>query len=115
MCDSFARLGFCELGASCAELHVFECPDFSNRGNCDAEKCPLPHVQRAGALQRRLNGSNGANASPLSSNKEPSMELEDDGPKVGFFEDFTGSGHSPVDKEQTNASAFAEQEDFIRL
>jgi len=102
---------------------VFECPDYSNKGTCEIEKCPLPHVQRASP--RRLLNGNGARASPLSS-KEASADLEDG--RVGFFEDTKGDdsykrkNDSATDADMidvgaqaSSASAFKEQDDFIRL
>ncbi|KAK8090069.1 Zinc finger CCCH domain-containing protein [Apiospora hydei] len=32
VCRAFGFCGWCDKGASCAERHVFECPDFSNTG-----------------------------------------------------------------------------------
>ena len=52
VCRNFATLGFCEKGSTCAERHVFECPDYANRGTCRNSKCRLPHVDRAGQIRK---------------------------------------------------------------
>lgn len=58
VCDGFGRLGYCNDGASCAKLHVYECPDFANQGACSAgEHCLLKHVQRASRMKARRGSS----------------------------------------------------------
>lgn len=52
VCQRFATLGYCELGASCNERHVHECPDYANTGACHNKKCRLPHVDRAGQIRK---------------------------------------------------------------
>jgi hypothetical protein len=115
VCEGFARLGYCEAGADCPNLHVFECPDYSNKGNCDVKpRCYLPHVKRAGQL-RRLNGARNS-ADPSSndhSEAERSAEPEPKDARVGFYEDVTGEVTASANDD--GDTSFQEQDDFIRL
>ena len=52
VCRNFAVRGFCNKGSDCAEKHVHECPDYSNKGICRNSNCRLPHVDRAGQLRK---------------------------------------------------------------
>ncbi|KAF9699776.1 hypothetical protein EKO04_002211 [Ascochyta lentis] len=53
ICDAFGRLGYCEKGAECADLHAYECPDFANKGECiRGDKCPHRHVLRASRMRK---------------------------------------------------------------
>ncbi|KZM18535.1 uncharacterized protein EKO05_0002324 [Ascochyta rabiei] len=53
ICDAFGRLGYCEKGAECADLHAYECPDFANKGECiRGDNCPHRHVLRASRMRR---------------------------------------------------------------
>lgn len=110
VCDGFARLGYCEAGAGCLNKHVFECPDFS-KGKCDAKRCFLPHVQRAGQLRARSSAS----ADPTSNDHSEAgrnVEPKTEDVQVGFYEDVKGDSASPVAKGETS---FQGQDDFIRL
>ena len=49
VCKDFVLLGWCEKGLECKERHVWECPDFSEKGTCKRKGCKLPHVIRKGA------------------------------------------------------------------
>lgn len=53
MCRDFALLGYCERGAACDERHVFECPDFSEKGECSRRGCKLPHIDTATTVRKR--------------------------------------------------------------
>lgn len=48
VCKDFVLLGWCERGTECKERHVWECPDFSEKGTCKRKGCKLPHVIRKG-------------------------------------------------------------------
>ena len=53
ICDAFGRLGYCEKGAECADLHAYECPDFANKGECiRGDKCQHRHVHRASRMRK---------------------------------------------------------------
>jgi hypothetical protein len=51
VCRDFGYYGFCDRGADCLERHVFECPDFSNTGQCKNKGCKLLHRERASVLR----------------------------------------------------------------
>lgn len=104
ICEDFATTGFCESGTNCDHIHAFECPAFANTGNCDDEDCHLPHVRHA----RRLNGAT-SSAEP-ESNEHSEAENPNAEENVGFFVDVEKA--APAD---TSATAFKEQEDFIRF
>lgn len=53
MCRDFSLLGYCERGAECDHRHVFECPDFSERGECSRRGCKLPHIDTATTVRKR--------------------------------------------------------------
>lgn len=72
ICDAFGRLGYCEKGAECADLHAYECPDFANKGECiRGDKCPLRHVHRASRMRKAA-----GNSSPEGQSRAPSTEAE---------------------------------------
>jgi hypothetical protein len=103
VCEDFARLGYCDKGADCHDMHVFECPDFANKGKCDDEQCHLPHVERAGQL-RRLAGSSSNDVSS-NDNSDANDDVEAENASA-----FIGATDSPA-----AVSAFSQQADFIRL
>lgn len=52
-CDAFGRLGYCEKGDKCAELHAYECPTFANTGECPyGDICRWGHVRRASRMRQ---------------------------------------------------------------
>lgn len=56
LCRSFAINGYCERGAKCRFLHVYECPDFEELGFCKAGvKCKLPHNMNKFVQARMVN------------------------------------------------------------
>lgn len=59
VCRAFGLYGYCEKGADCPDRHAFECPDFSNTGVCRTKRCKLPHRERASALRKANNTSDG--------------------------------------------------------
>ncbi|KAJ9646623.1 hypothetical protein H2199_002672 [Coniosporium tulheliwenetii] len=87
VCRGFATLGYCEKGAECADKHVFECPDYANKGLCRNNKCRLPHVDRAGQIRKRT-----AQSSATSSPEAESSDLSSD-------EDFDEIGSDDVDSD----------------
>ncbi|KAJ1991094.1 hypothetical protein H4R33_001497 [Dimargaris cristalligena] len=50
VCRDFVEEGFCSRGKQCDKRHVYECPDFTERGECSKPNCKLPH--RAKAAQK---------------------------------------------------------------
>ncbi|KAI9787374.1 MAG: hypothetical protein M1816_007507 [Peltula sp. TS41687] len=73
VCRAFASLGFCERGATCTERHVFECPDYANKGSCNNKKCRLPHVDRAGQIRKIA-----ANAVAESNQQKEDVQMKGD-------------------------------------
>ncbi|RKP34595.1 hypothetical protein BJ085DRAFT_8780, partial [Dimargaris cristalligena] len=43
VCRDFVEEGFCSRGKQCDKRHVYECPDFTERGECSKPNCKLPH------------------------------------------------------------------------
>jgi hypothetical protein len=102
VCEAFARLGYCDAGGDCSNLHVFECPDYANKGECTDKACHLPHVERATQL-RRLAGS----SADVSSNDN--SDIDDDADEPEAAPAFVGAeGELPT-------SAFSQQAAFIRI
>jgi len=56
VCRDFALLGYCELGSECPNRHVFECPDFNEKGECPRKGCKLPHIDTATTVRKRMEG-----------------------------------------------------------
>ena len=72
ICDAFGRLGYCEKGAECADLHAYECPDFANKGECiRGDKCQHRHVHRASRMRKSTGRS-----SPEDRSRAASPETE---------------------------------------
>jgi hypothetical protein len=46
ICKDFVGMGWCEKGDKCTERHVWECPDFEEKGVCHKRGCKLGHVVR---------------------------------------------------------------------
>ncbi|KAF2850744.1 hypothetical protein T440DRAFT_507829 [Plenodomus tracheiphilus IPT5] len=64
-CEAFGRLGYCEKGNTCTELHAHECPSFSNTGDCSyGDKCRLGHVHRASRMRKTTRPSSEASDRP---------------------------------------------------
>jgi hypothetical protein len=52
-CVAFGTLGYCEKGSACTELHLRECPFFSNKDFCHwKDSCRLGHVYRASRMKK---------------------------------------------------------------
>ncbi|KAJ2400330.1 hypothetical protein GGI23_002100 [Coemansia sp. RSA 2559] len=43
ICRNFIFKGFCEKGSKCPHRHVWECPDWVEKGKCARRKCKWPH------------------------------------------------------------------------
>lgn len=97
ICARFARLGYCDKGATCTESHQFECPDFANTGECSNERCQLPHVVHAARL-RKARGS--AEARESASGSAPSSP---------------GTEHDVIVKTETGSHDFTQQVDYMPL
>lgn len=87
VCRAFATLGYCNKGVECKRRHVFECPEYTNHGHCEARQkglCTLPHVDRASTLRKaakRQGNAGSEDDSDLSSDEDDQMnanESDDD-------------------------------------
>jgi hypothetical protein len=56
VCRDFAFLGYCTAGENCDRRHVFECPDFTENGECLRRTCKLPHIDTATTVRKRVEG-----------------------------------------------------------
>lgn len=56
VCRDFALLGYCARGSECENRHVFECPDFTETGECHRRGCKLPHIDTATTVRKRTEG-----------------------------------------------------------
>ncbi|CAK1355028.1 Zinc finger CCCH domain-containing protein [Cercospora beticola] len=84
VCRPFATLGYCSKGVDCGKRHVFECPDYTNHGRCEAREkglCSLPHIDRASSLRKaakRRGDSHSDDDTDLSSAEEGQSASEGD-------------------------------------
>ncbi|KAK7988571.1 hypothetical protein PG989_008886 [Apiospora arundinis] len=108
VCRAFGFCGWCDKGASCAERHVFECPDFSNTGVCKTKGCKHLHRERASMLRKAGNKDNAAQEGEMSDlssdddDDDASNDLDSD-----EVEEFIGKDDEAQDLD------FAAQKDFI--
>ncbi|KAI1208312.1 uncharacterized protein F4807DRAFT_430812 [Annulohypoxylon truncatum] len=105
VCRSFGTYGYCELGASCPDRHVFECPEFSNTGTCNSKGCKRPHIERASVLRKKNNRLSGDDLEDLSSDDEGTTADTDDIDSDDVEE--------YIKKEDDDDLDFAQQKDFI--
>ncbi|KAH6878902.1 hypothetical protein BKA58DRAFT_378186 [Alternaria rosae] len=71
-CEAFGRLGYCEKGDTCAELHAFECPTFANTGECSyTGRFHYPHVRLASRMRKITRLSSPAQSPPNSPVRSP--------------------------------------------
>ncbi|KAF3940914.1 hypothetical protein ABW19_dt0202091 [Dactylella cylindrospora] len=76
ICRPFAKEGYCDKGADCQDKHVFECPDFDEKGVCKDKACKLSHIEHAG--RRRAAAAAAAKAKQSSEESDVSSDEEDD-------------------------------------
>ncbi|KAH7399539.1 hypothetical protein BKA66DRAFT_452038 [Pyrenochaeta sp. MPI-SDFR-AT-0127] len=104
-CDTFGRLGYCEKGNECTELHAHECPSFSNTGACSfGDKCRLGHVHRASRMRKTARSSSVDRSS--SDTPEEDLDIAKDS-QEGTFQSKSTSSHKP--------HQFTQQADFVPL
>lgn len=116
VCRAFAVLGYCSQGASCAERHVHECPDYSNKGLCRNKKCRLPHVDRAGQLRK-------AAAAAVQQQREHSPSSQDDGSgDISSDGELDGMDSDDVDSDgfemfsmHSDDGQLSQQQDFVKF
>jgi len=109
VCRPFATLGFCAKGPDCDKRHVFECPEYANRGFCanrENGKCLLPHPDRASTLrkvaERQTKLASGGESDVSSDEDRDVMDIDSD-----VVEELTGSDE--------DSHELTQQEDFIAL
>ncbi|KAF2468138.1 uncharacterized protein BDR25DRAFT_305141 [Lindgomyces ingoldianus] len=122
VCEAFARRGYCEKGGACAERHAFECPDFTNKGSCEVEGCPFPHVMHAGRL-RKAAGSHStseAGSPPTSSAPEKldGNESAEDGTEQCVVNancdiDLGDDSNNGIEGAQSEPGTLSHQADFV--
>ncbi|KAF1946266.1 hypothetical protein EJ02DRAFT_450715 [Clathrospora elynae] len=110
-CEPFGRLGYCEKGDSCPELHAHECPAFANTGACQyGDKCRLGHVHRASRMRKptRLSSadhSSRSNTPDASDTPEEDMDTAED----------THEWIRPETRSAQKPHQFTQQADFVPL
>lgn len=90
ICRPFATLGYCDKGTECDKRHVFECPDFAEKGDCPNKKCKLSHVRHA-HTERQKAGA------------DEDSELDDDEEEDG----------KPKDSDSGDFNDIAGNQDFV--
>ncbi|KAF2634671.1 hypothetical protein P280DRAFT_485276 [Massarina eburnea CBS 473.64] len=92
VCEAFGRIGYCEDGALCSNLHSYECPDFANKGSCPAgDGCTLKHVRCASRMRK--------------THSTPATNSVEETSSPGTLRDDT----DPVDENH----AFTQQDDYL--
>jgi hypothetical protein len=85
VCRPFATLGYCPKGAECTERHVYECPDYDEKGTCTNKKCKLPHIEHAGRKRAAAAAAASADKRRESSNDNSNNESSDDEEEEGSY------------------------------
>lgn len=111
VCRSFGRYGYCEKGAECSDRHVYECPDFSNKGVCKTKGCKLLHRERASVLRK----NNGATREKNSDEDEEMEDLssDDDGESIDSDDVDSDAVEEFIGEE--DGMDFEQQVDFIKF
>ncbi|USP77139.1 transcription initiation factor tfiid subunit 7 [Curvularia clavata] len=109
-CKKFGRLGYCEKGDTCTELHAHECPYYANQGFCyHGDNCRMGHYHRASRMKASRFPSP---ASPLASNtSDRSNTPEDDMDVAGV----NLEQNMPKTDAHQQAHQFTQQADFVSL
>ena len=126
VCRDFANLGFCEKGSACAERHVFECPDYANRGTCRNSKCRLPHVDRAGQIRKVAAAAANAIEAKSDDNAANDANTSNVMSDLSSDEDYDAIGSDDVDSddledeiipgsEEIESAEVSQQQDFIQF
>ncbi|CAJ2513831.1 Uu.00g019500.m01.CDS01 [Anthostomella pinea] len=104
VCRAFGIYGYCDMGTSCPDRHVFECPDFSNTGICKMKGCKRAHIDRASVLRKASLRGASEEMEDLSSDDEGAAADSDD-VDSDEVEEFIRKDDDDLD--------FADQKDFI--
>lgn len=108
VCRAFATLGYCEKGASCAERHVHECPDYANSGVCHKKRCKLPHVDRAGQI-RKAEAAAAASKANADADRDGMGGVDDSDPDPSSEEE----DYDAIDSDDVDSDEFDEPEQLI--
>ncbi|KAF2806622.1 uncharacterized protein BDZ99DRAFT_465419 [Mytilinidion resinicola] len=109
VCRAFGRLGYCDKGADCPDRHMFECPDYANKGMCRNAKCRLLHVDRASQLR-----SKAAAADSLAASEDDDyQDISSDEEVFGDSDDFDSEGLD--DDSDIIGHGLSQQEDYVRI
>lgn len=111
ICRAFSKLGYCEKGVECSDRHVFECPDYANKGTCRNEKCRLPHVDRAGQIRKAT-----AAAAKDTDDESPDPSSEDDDLGEVDENDIDSDGIEDLtmlDHGSSSGHELSQQQDFV--
>lgn len=111
VCAPFARLGYC-ANNDCDKRHVFECPDFANKGECPDSTCPLPHPVRAHVLRKAA-----AKQAKVGSEDESdiSSDEEEQETQTGFEDIDSDEAEIMMGDDHDNGHELTQQQDFVSL
>lgn len=110
VCRDFALLGYCERGAECDARHVFECPDFTEKGECPRKECKLPHIDTATTVRKRGERESWRQRYHDDVDDEDSEE-EDDSEEIEEQEESDVESEGVID----DGERFEDQLDFMHL
>lgn len=101
ICTAFAYNGYCPEGAECAKRHVYECPEYDEKGDCTRKNCKLPHVERAGKKRAAAAAAAAAAASTdqSSTSDDDDEDEEDIASDVDSEYDFLGHREDQPDDD----------------
>lgn len=100
ICTDFAYNGYCPEGAECTKRHIYECPEYDEKGECTRKNCKLPHVERAGKKRAAAAAAAAATAAENSSTSDDDDE-EDFASDVDSEYDFLGNREDQTEDDAT--------------
>ena len=112
VCKAFATMGYCSMGAHCAERHVHECPDYTNTGICHNKKCHLPHIDRADQMKKHA-ANNIDPRSALAEDDDSDLVSDEDG--ESFSGDIDSDGLEELMSRTDASHALSQQQDFVHF
>ncbi|KAI9740529.1 MAG: hypothetical protein M1834_005110 [Cirrosporium novae-zelandiae] len=98
-------------GSACDERHIFECPDYANKGSCPKQKCRLPHVDRAGMMRKNATNSPG---SPKGDNEED-ISSDDEYDEIDSDDIDSDDMENVMEVDEPETREFSQQQDFIEI
>jgi len=120
VCYQFGELGYCDKGSKCPDYHAYECPSFSNTGQCSAKKCRLRHIAMARGNSKSGNPVSSGESHAVSDDKEQTYLDEKaksgNGEGADRDEEMTDVDVEDSDKYMAHrVNSLSSQEDFIPL